>query len=72
MLSAAAAKNLSLRELVLASVLERAEQTLPKRRSFGHDAERWRGFLSARDVEPREVPKFRSLLSIPSVFEQHA
>jgi len=67
--SAAAANSRSVSEFVLESALARAEETLPDRRHFGLDAERWAEFQAALDAPPRPLEKLTKLLREPSVFE---
>ena len=67
--SAASASQRSVSEFVLESALARAEETLPDRRRFGLDAERWAEFQAALDAPPRKLPRLRKLLREPSVFE---
>lgn len=67
--SAARATSRSVSEFVLESALARAEETLPDRRQFGLDAERWRAFLDALDAPPRRLAGLERLLGEPSVFE---
>ncbi len=67
--AAATAANQSVSEFVLASALEHAAETLPDRRYFGLDAERWEAFLAALDAPPRDLPRMRKLLAEPSVFD---
>ena len=45
--TAASASRRTVSEFVLESALARAEETLPDRRRFGLDAERWSAFLAA-------------------------
>jgi len=60
----------SVSEFVLESALARAEETLPDRRQFGLDAERWRAFQKALDAPPQPAPRLARLLQEPSVFER--
>jgi uncharacterized protein (DUF1778 family) len=68
--SAATATKRSVSEFVLESALARAEETLPDRRRFGLDADRWAAFLKALDARPRPLPRLKKLLQTPSVFER--
>ena len=68
--AAAAAAHRSMSEFVLESALARAEETLPDRRRFGLDADRWREFQQALDAPPREIPRLARLLAEPSVLER--
>ncbi len=71
MLSAAAqATRRSVSDFVLESALARAAETLPDRRHFGLDAERWEAFLAALEAPPRPMPRLQRLLTEPSVFER--
>ncbi len=67
--TAATASARSVSEFVLESALARAEETLPDRRRFGLDADQWAAFQAALDEPPRSLPRLRSLLNTPSVFE---
>jgi len=67
--SAAQASRRSVSEFVLESALARAEETLPDRRRFGLDAERWEAFQAALDAPLPASPRFARLLNEPSVFE---
>ncbi len=67
--TAAAASRRSVSEFVLESALARAEETLPDRRFFSLDAQRWAEFQAALDAPPRDLPRTRRLLAEPSVFE---
>jgi uncharacterized protein (DUF1778 family) len=69
---AAKATNRSVSEFVLESALARAEATLPDRRHFGLDAERWQTFLATLDAPPRAMPRLKRLLETPSLFEPEA
>lgn len=66
---AAVASQRSVSEFVLESALARAEETLPDRRHFGLDAERWMAFRKALDAPPRKLPRLGKLLRERSVFE---
>ena len=68
--TAASASQRSVSEFVLESALARAEESLPDRRRFGLDAERWAAFQAALDAPARELPRLRRLLREPSVFER--
>jgi len=68
--AAAAAAHRSVSEFVLESALARAEETLPDRRRFGLDAERWREFQQALDAPPRSIPRLTRLFAEPSVLER--
>ena len=68
--SAAAAARRSVSEFVLESALSRAEETLPDRRRFGLDAERWAAFQAALAGPSRPTPRLTKLLRKPSVFER--
>jgi len=67
--SAASASQRSVSEFVLESALARAHETLPDRRRFGLDAERWAAFQAALDAPTRKLPRLRKLLRESSVFE---
>jgi uncharacterized protein (DUF1778 family) len=67
--TAAAASARSVSEFVLESALARAEETLPDRRRFGLDAERWAAFQAALDAPPSPLPRLAKLLGEPSVFD---
>ena len=68
--SAATAAQRSVSEFVLESALARAEETLPDRRRFGLDAERWAAFQVALDAPARPNPRLKKLLQKPSAFER--
>jgi uncharacterized protein (DUF1778 family) len=68
--SAALAAQRSVSEFVLESALARAEETLPDRRHFGLDAERWSAFQAALSAPSRPTPRLKRLLQKPSVFER--
>lgn len=67
--TAARASSRSLSEFVLESALARAEETLPDRRHFGLDAERWASFQAALDAPARPLPRLAKLLSEPGPFD---
>jgi uncharacterized protein (DUF1778 family) len=70
--AAARASQRSVSEFVLESALARAEESLPDRRHFGLDAERWRAFLGALDAPLRPLPRLERLLNEPSVFDRNS
>lgn len=70
--AAAAAANRSVSDFVLESALARADETLPDRRHFGLNAEKWEEFMEALDAPPRDLPRMRRLLNEPSVFDDPA
>jgi uncharacterized protein (DUF1778 family) len=67
--AAAAAASRSVSEFVLESALARAAETLPDRRRFELDAERWKAFQTALDAPPRPLPRLARLLKESSVIE---
>lgn len=67
--AAAAAQRRSVSEFVLESALARAAETLPDRRQFGLDAERWKTFMAALDAPARPMPRLAKLLNEPGPFE---
>lgn len=67
--AAARAAHRSVSEFVLASALERAEQTLVERQRFDLDAGRWTAFMAALDAPPREMPRLRRLFAEPTPFD---
>jgi len=67
--SAALAARRSVSEFVLESALARAEETLPDRRRFGLDAERWEAFQAALSAPTRPARRLAKLLKNASVFE---
>jgi uncharacterized protein (DUF1778 family) len=67
---AASAAQRTVSEFVLESAMARAEETLPDRRHFGLDAGQWEAFQAALDAAPRSVPRMKTLLRQPSVFER--
>lgn len=71
-LSAAAnASQRSVSEFVLESALSRAAETLPDRRRFELDADRWKAFQAALDAPARALPRLKILLTQPSILEAH-
>jgi len=68
--SAARAARRPVSDFVLESALARAEETLPDRRFFSLDAERWAAFLAALDAPSGPTPRLSRLLNEPSVFEK--
>ena len=69
--SAARASNRSVSEFVLESALARADETLPDRRRFGLDAEKWAEFQAALDAPPRPLPRMGRLLREPGIFDKN-
>ena len=67
--AAAQASNRSVSQFVLDSALSRAEETLPDRRRFELDAEKWQAFMAALDAPTSDNSRLRRLLQEPSVFE---
>ncbi|MDA1315305.1 MAG: DUF1778 domain-containing protein [Acidobacteria bacterium] len=67
---AARASRRSVSEFVLESALARADETLPDRRRFGLDAERWAAFQTALNAPVQPAPRLAKLLREPSVFER--
>jgi uncharacterized protein (DUF1778 family) len=67
---AASAARRSVSEFVLESAMARAEETLPDRQHFGLDAEQWEAFQAALDAPPRSVPRLKTFLQQPSIFER--
>lgn len=70
--AAAAASNRSVSDFVLESALARADETLPDRRHFELNAEKWEEFMEALDAPPRDLPRMRRLLNEPGVFDDPA
>jgi uncharacterized protein (DUF1778 family) len=66
---AASASSRSVSEFVLESALARAEETLPDRRRFGLDAERWSAFQAALDAPSRPLPRLARLLAQQGPFD---
>jgi uncharacterized protein (DUF1778 family) len=69
---AAQAERRSLSDFVLNSAIRHAEETLPDRRHFGLDAEKWEAFQALLEAPPRTLPRLARLLQEPSVFEQES
>jgi uncharacterized protein (DUF1778 family) len=67
---AASAAQRTVSEFILESAMARAEETLPDRQHFGLDAGQWEAFQTALDAAPRSVPRMKTLLQQPSVFER--
>ena len=68
---AASAAGRSVSEFVLESALARAEETLPDRRRFGLDTEKWEAFMTVLDAPPRDIPALEQLLRTPDFFENN-
>jgi uncharacterized protein (DUF1778 family) len=68
--AAAAAANRSVSEFVLESALAGAAETLPDRRRFELDTERWKAFQAALDAPPKSLPRLARLLKQASVIER--
>ncbi len=68
--AAAQAAHRSVSEFVLASALERAEQTLVERQRFELDATRWTAFMAALDAPPRDMPRLRRLFGETMPFDR--
>jgi len=66
---AAADAGRSVSDFVLESALARAAESLPDRKYFGLDAERWAAFQDALDAPPRPLPRLGELFRTPSIFE---
>lgn len=66
--AAAASERRTITDFVLDSALNRAEETLADRRSFGLNAEQWIAFSQALDAPPRELPRLKKLLREPGLF----
>jgi uncharacterized protein (DUF1778 family) len=64
-----AALHRSVSEFVLESALARAQETLPDRRYFGLDADRWIAFVDALDAPVRPLPRLSRLLAEPGAFD---
>lgn len=69
--AAASASQRSVSEFVLESALSRAAETLPDRRRFELDADRWEAFQAALDAPPRPLLRLKTLLTKPSILEAH-
>jgi uncharacterized protein (DUF1778 family) len=69
---AASASSRSVSEFVLESALARAEETLPDRRRFGLDAERWSAFQAALDAPSRPLPRLARLMAQQGPFDPPA
>lgn len=69
---AASANSRSVSEFVLESALSRAEETLPDRRRFGLDDDRWAAFQAALDAPPRPLPRLARLLTQSGPFDPPA
>jgi uncharacterized protein (DUF1778 family) len=67
--TAALALHRSVSEFVLESALARAQETLPDRRYFGLDADRWIAFVDALDAPVRPLPRLSRLLAEPGAFD---
>lgn len=67
--AAADAAQRSVSEFVLFAALKEANDTLPDRRYFGLDAERWEAFMEALDAPAVEYPELTRFLREPSVFD---
>ena len=67
--AAAAASHRSVSEFVLESALERADEALADRRTFGLNAAQWKAFVAALDAPPRSRPRLERLLEEPGFFD---
>ena len=68
--AAAEASNRSVSQFVLDSALAAAAETLPDRRYFDLDDDRWAAFQAALDASPRhDISRLRRLFDEPSPFE---
>jgi uncharacterized protein (DUF1778 family) len=67
--AAAAASHRSVSEFVLQSALERAEEALADRQTFGLHSADWKSFLAALDAPPRALPRMERLLTEPGFFD---
>jgi len=66
--AAATLSNQSISDFVRKAALDLADETLPDRRRFVLDDERWAAFMAALDAPPRDMPRLRRLLNEPSIF----
>jgi uncharacterized protein (DUF1778 family) len=66
---AASALDKSVTEFVLESATARAERVLADRRWFALDDERWAELQALLDAPAPAMPKLRSLLAEPTVFD---
>lgn len=67
--AAAAASRRSVSEFVLESALDRADETLADRQTFGLNSGEWKSFLAALDAAPRALPRMERLLTEPGFFD---
>jgi uncharacterized protein (DUF1778 family) len=67
--AAATAERKSVREFVLDTALNAAEERLPDRPIFTLDAKGWDAFIAALDAPPRRHARLERLFREPSVFE---
>jgi len=67
--AAALASRRSVSEFVLESALDRADEALADRHTFGLDAEQWKAFLKALDAPARPLPRLKRLLREPGFFD---
>lgn len=70
--TAAAIARRSVSDFVLESALEKANETLAQRQTFGLDAEQWKAFVAALDAPPRDLPRMTRLLKEPGFFDNDA
>lgn len=68
--TAAKVVHRSVSELVLASALSRADETLADRRTFNLNDAQWKEFISALDASPPTLPRLERLLREPGFFEE--
>jgi len=66
--AAAQAQQQSIREFVLRSALEQAEEILADRRAFVLPPKQWAKALAALDAPPRPLPRLKKLLREPGLF----
>lgn len=67
--AAARERSQSVSQFVLASALERADETLAARQRFTLDADQWAAFLEALDAPPRDLPRLQRLFREPTPFD---
>ena len=67
--AAATASHRTVNEFILQSALDRADEALANRRTFGLNTTQWKAFLAALDAPPRPLPHLKDLLKKPGFFD---
>lgn len=70
LVEASRAQEKTVTEFVLSAATQAAEDILADRRRFVLAAPEWAAFVAALDRPPRELPRLRTLLSMPSILDE--